>query len=251
MFFEKASTRIIGIGKFGQNALEVIKKSWSEEACIYLENAEEAGEFSYINLNLDTTEEEINSIFEFANTAIILSDASADLELTEKVAKTAKAEGLFTVIGLANGTEKQASVLEGVSDSAIMLPTSDYDVVFKFVETLINPMYVPGVIGIDWEDVKSLLKESGVGCFALGNGKEVDSIILDCLDNIPNGFELNTAKSVLINITSFMYDMYFIDCIMERVCEHLNDAAHVCYSAQIPDDLRTSYMGIIVVRMNK
>ncbi len=251
MNFEKTSTRLIGIGDFGQKAIEVIKKSWSEEACVCLENAEEYGGFSYAGLTLTTTEEEINSVFESANTVIILSDASADLELTEKVAKNAKVKGIFTVIGLANGTEKQASLLTGVSDSAIMLPTSDYDVVFKFVETMVVPMHIPGIIGIDWEDVKSVLSGAGVGCFALGNGKEVDSIILDCLDNLPDGFDLNTAKRVLINITSFMYDMYFIDGIMERVFEHLNDSAHICFSAQIPDDLRTSYMGIIVVRMNK
>jgi hypothetical protein len=192
--------------------------------------------------------EEIASIFESANSTVILADVSADFALTEKVAKTAKAKGLFAVIGLVNGNEEQASVLADISGSAIILPSGGDACVYHFASTVISPMNIIGLIGIDWTDVKNSLQDSGLGYFSYGNGNDIDSIVGDCPANFSEVCKLDIMKNVLINIETINdLGMYFIDGVVERTCEKLHDDASLCFSAQILDDShKVSVMGMIV-----
>ncbi|MCQ2181114.1 MAG: cell division protein FtsZ [Bacteroidales bacterium] len=85
------------------------------------------------------------------------------------------------------------------------LPKAD-EVLATAVKGIIEVIQKPGYINVDFEDVKTMMKNSGMALMGCGSGRGenriVDAIREAFESPLLNDFDLKTAKNVLINITT-------------------------------------------------
>ncbi|MBO4263249.1 MAG: cell division protein FtsZ [Bacteroidales bacterium] len=83
-------------------------------------------------------------------------------------------------------------------------PKAD-EVLATAVRGILEIIKTPGVINVDFEDVKSMMKDSGMALMGYGTGSGKDRIAqaVDQAFNSPllNDFDLKSARNVLVNIT--------------------------------------------------
>ena len=150
------------------------------------------------------------------------------------IAKMAKDKGILTVAVvtlpfLNEGKDARARAIDGVPeleknvDSLLIInneklyeffgdqliqdafPKAD-EVLATAVRGIIEIIKKPGYINVDFEDVKTMMKGSGMalmGC-GIGNGPDrIDDAIKEAFESpLLNDFDLKTAKNVLVNITA-------------------------------------------------
>ena len=121
-------------------------------------------------------------------------------EINAIVAQTAKAKGILTMtVAVAsvnsNGETEEIEKLKEVSDTVIVLslkklaetdPSATFDKIFekrdesfiKNVEFIANVINKQGVVNLDLDDVKKMLKDSKTAVTVFGKGEGQDSIKL-------------------------------------------------------------------------
>ena len=174
---------------------------------------------------------------------------------TPVIAKMAKDKGILTVavvtIPFQNEGDKALSrALEGIHeleknvDSLIIInnerlydyygdqlihdafPKAD-EVLATAVRGIIEIIKKKGYINVDFEDVKTMMKDSGMALMGCGTGKgpnRIEDAVKQAFDSpLLNDFDLKTAKNVLVNITGgknergiTMNDMKKINSLIEE-----------------------------------
>ena len=85
------------------------------------------------------------------------------------------------------------------------LPKAD-DVVTTAVRGIIEIIKKPGYINVDFEDVKTMMRNSGMALMGIGEGhgetRMKDAVKQAFESPLLNDFDLKTAKNVLVNITA-------------------------------------------------
>lgn len=89
------------------------------------------------------------------------------------------------------------------------LPKAD-DVITTAVRGIIEIIKKPGYINVDFEDVKTMMRNSGMALMGIGEGKGknriADAVKQAFESPLLNDFDLKTAKNVLVNITAARND---------------------------------------------
>lgn len=89
-------------------------------------------------------------------------------------------------------------------------PKAD-EVLATAVRGIIDIIKRPGHINVDFEDVKTMMKNSGMALMGRGTGKgenRIDDALKEAFESpLLNDFDLKTAKNVLINITAGKNDL--------------------------------------------
>ena len=150
------------------------------------------------------------------------------------IAKMAKEKGILTVAVvtlpfLNEGKEARARAIDGIHeleknvDSLLIInneklyeffgdqliqdafPKAD-EVLSTAVRGIIEIIRKPGYINVDFEDVKTMMKGSGMALMGCGTGKgenRIEDAVREAFESpLLNDFDLKTAKNVLINITA-------------------------------------------------
>ena len=89
-------------------------------------------------------------------------------------------------------------------------PKAD-EVLATAVKGIIEIIKKPGYINVDFEDVKTMMKNSGMALMGCGTGRgenRIEDAIKEAFESpLLNDFDLKTAKNVLINITTGKNDL--------------------------------------------
>lgn len=84
-------------------------------------------------------------------------------------------------------------------------PKAD-DVLATAVKGIIEIIKKPGFINVDFQDVKTMMRGSGMALMGTGEGRgknRVEDVVRNAFESpLLNDFDLKTAKNVLVNITS-------------------------------------------------
>ena len=110
-------------------------------------------------------------------------------------------------------------------------PKAD-EVLSTAVKGIIEIIKKPGYINVDFEDVKTMMRNSGMALMGCGHGcgpTRIDDAIKEAFESpLLNDFDLKTAKNVLINITTGKNEqglkMNDLDEINEKINEYTGGA---------------------------
>ena len=110
-------------------------------------------------------------------------------------------------------------------------PKAD-EILATAVRGIIEIIQKPGYINVDFADVKTMMKNSGMALMGCGSGigdNRIDNAIKEALESpLLNDFDLKTAKNVLINITIGKNDkglsMKELDTINTKINEYTGNA---------------------------
>ncbi|MBR5914136.1 MAG: hypothetical protein IKZ58_07235 [Selenomonadaceae bacterium] len=93
-------------------------------------------------------------------------------------------------------TEAQAADNKNLRDVLIQLPAQNFKQSAYNVASMVNDMVnVEGLVGLNFDDVKTLLKNSGQAIATIGEGKSGE----EALNNALEGHDIESARAFLIN----------------------------------------------------
>ena len=210
------------------------------------------------------TQEEIDRVALDKNTRMVFITAGmgggTGTGATPVIAKMAKDKGILTVAVVTlpfknEGREAMARAIDGVHeleknvDSLLIInneklyefygdqyvhdafPRAD-EVLSTAVKGIIEIIKKPGYINVDFEDVQTMMRNSGMALMGCGTGRGKDRIeqaVKEALESpLLNDFDLKTAKNVLINITAGNNDkglkMNDLNVINKKIAEYTGGA---------------------------
>ena len=210
------------------------------------------------------TQDEIERIAMDPNTRMIFITAGmgggTGTGAAPVIAKMAKDKGILTVAVVTlpfknEGKEAMARAIDGVHeleknvDSLLIInneklyefygdqyvhdafPRAD-EVLSTAVKGIIEIIKKPGYINVDFEDVQTMMRNSGMALMGCGTGRGKDRIeqaVKEALESpLLNDFDLKTAKNVLINITAGNNDqglkMNDLNVINKKIAEYTGGA---------------------------
>ena len=110
-------------------------------------------------------------------------------------------------------------------------PKAD-EVLATAVRGIIEIITKPGYINVDFEDVKTMMRGSGMALMGCGTGSgpdRIDQAVREAFESpLLNDFDLKTAKNVLVNITTGNNDqglkMNDLNLINQKISEYTGDA---------------------------
>ncbi|MCQ2153547.1 MAG: cell division protein FtsZ [Bacteroidales bacterium] len=179
---------------------------------------------------------------------------------TPVIAKLAKDRGILTVAVVTipfrnEGSAAYTRAIEGIEeleqhvDSLLIIDNEklyDYygdllvhdafpkadEVLSTAVKGIIEIIKKPGFINVDFEDVKTMMRDSGMALMGCGIGSGPDRIedaVHSAFESpLLNDFDLKTAKNVLVNICTGRNEqglkMNDLDQINEKICEYTGNA---------------------------
>ena len=213
---DNAVIKVIGIGTAGNEVLNKIAHRKISGV-----------EIARIDTNQENFNKEVEVALQNSDLVFILMEMSEkkNNEITGIVAQTAKAKGILTITVAvtsvnSNGETEEIEKLKEVSDTVIVLPlkklaeadpSATFDKIFekrdesfiKNVEFIANVINKQGVVNLDLDDVKKMLKDSktAVTVFGKGEGQDKVKLILEQLSNYPFSKNLSKkARKIMINI---------------------------------------------------
>lgn len=184
------------------------------------------------------SQEEIERVVLEGNTRMLFITAGmgggTGTGATPVIAKMAKDKGILTVAVVTlpfknEGRNAMARAIDGVHeleknvDSLLIInneklyeyfgdlyvhdafPKAD-EVLATAVKGIIEIIKKPGYINVDFEDVQTMMRNSGMALMGCGTGRgkdRIDQAVKEALESpLLNDFDLKTAKNVLVNITT-------------------------------------------------
>ena len=221
MEYQKAITKIIGVGQVGFKLCDYIKNNSCE--------CSDGEILKYTNIESKADNEKLNVELSDCDSVVIILDAMQEFEFAKKIASVSKSKNILTIVVLINGTTVQQNELVSVSDSVVELNMNDKndnfsEMMLHFAENVsLNRV---GLIGIDWYDVQSMFRNSG-------KAYVYESIAEDVITNkifqtLPTKIDCTTVKSAFIYIRlSEKQSLDYMDEIIESVSGKLNPEAEV------------------------
>ena len=109
----------------------------------------------------------------------------------------------------------------------------------------------PGLISLDFNDIKSVMQDSGMAMIGMGESDTGDRAIEsvnEALNSPLLDIDISTAKSALVNITgSSDLTLNEAEKIVQIVADELDPDANIIWGTQIQDDLASTVRTTIVV----
>lgn len=190
-----------------------------------------------------SSQEEIDKVVMGSNTKMLFITAGmgggTGTGATPVIAKMAKDKGILTVAVVTlpfrnEGNKALSRAIDGIHeleknvDSLLIInneklyeyfgdqlihdafPKAD-EVLSTAVRGIIEIIKKPGYINVDFEDVKTMMKDSGMALMGYGTGagpNRIDDAVQEAFKSpLLNDFDLKTAKNVLVNITGGKNEM--------------------------------------------
>ena len=224
--------KVVGIGTVGNDVLnKMMKKEIAEVEFVGIDTNQ--GNLDKLNveskiLASEDLSEKVQGTLKNTDLVFILTEMSEkkNNEIACIVSEVAKTMGIFTVVVVAtssnsNGEVEEIKKLEEVSDTVIVLPlkklmeadlSTTFDKLFekrdeifiKNVEFITNLIKKQGIVNLDFDDIKIMLRNSGEGVIAFGKGEGQNKVKLATEQIINSPFTKNIpkARKMLLSITA-------------------------------------------------
>jgi len=174
------------------------------------------------------------------------------------------AEGLKRRENAENGLEK----LQSAADTVIVIPNDKLlevapnlplnkafmvadEILGRAVKGITELITRPGLVSLDFADVRSIMKGSGMAMIGMGEAEAGDRAlesVYEALNSPLLDLDISNAKGALINISgSSDLTLQEAERIVEVVAEELDPDANIIWGAQIQDELQNVIRTTIVV----
>ena len=224
--------KVVGIGTVGNDVLnKMMKKEIAEVEFVGIdtnqENLDKLNVESKILASEDLSEK-VQGTLKNTDLVFILTEMSEkkNNEIACIVSEVAKTMGILAVVVVAtsinsNGEAEEIKKLEEISDTVIVLPlkklmeadlSTTFDKLFekrdeifiKNVEFITNLIKKQGIVNLDFDDIKIMLRNSGEGVIAFGKGEGQNKVKLATEQIINSPFTKNIpkARKMLLSITA-------------------------------------------------
>ena len=176
--------------------------------------------------------------------------------------------GIVTLPFTFEGTRRRRIAQDGISalseqiDALITVPNDrllatvgrDYnlsdafkiadDVLRQGVQGIAEVINVPGMVNVDFADVRSVLREAGTALMSIGHGQGRNRAQIAADEAIAGGFlnvTIRGAKRVLFNISGGEdMTLFEVNDVAERIGQAIDDAADITFGAVIDPSLHDS-----------
>ena len=176
--------------------------------------------------------------------------------------------GIVTLPFTFEGTRRRRIAQDGISalsnqiDALITVPNDrllatvgrDYnlsdafkiadDVLRQGVQGIAEVINVPGMVNVDFADVRSVLREAGTALMSIGHGQGQNRAQIAADEAIAGGFlnvTIRGAKRVLFNISGGEdMTLFEVNDVAERIGQAIDDAADITFGAVIDPTLHDS-----------
>ena len=116
------------------------------------------------------------------------------------------------------------------------------EVLVRAVKGIAELISKPGLVNLDFADVRTTMKNGGVSVIALGEGQGEDraeEAVFNALRNPLIDVSIENARSILVNVSGSS-DLQLIEVkeVVELVTEQVNPSAQIIYGALIDEDLK-------------
>ena len=171
---------------------------------------------------------EVQDVLKGTDLVFILTDVAEkeSNKIAQIVSKTAKTMEILTIVVVAtpvNSNEEPEEIekLKEVADTVIMLPLHKLaeanpevsftqifekrdEIFIKNVEFITNLIKKQGIVNLDFDDVKEILKNSGesVTAFGKGEGQDKVKLVTKQIINTPFVRNIPKARKILLSITA-------------------------------------------------
>lgn len=171
---------------------------------------------------------EVQDVLKGTDLVFILTDVAEkeSNKIAQIVSKTAKTMEILTIVVVAtpvNSNEEPEEIekLKEVADTVIMLPLQKLaeanpevsftqifekrdEIFIKNVEFITNLIKKQGIVNLDFDDVKAILKNSGesVTAFGKGEGQDKVKLVTEQIINTPFVRNIPKARKILLSITA-------------------------------------------------
>lgn len=136
-------------------------------------------------------------------------------------------------------TEAQAADNKNLRDAIIQLPAQNFnDKIFEVANAFNDILNVEGPVGLDFDDVKSILKNSGKAVAFIGEA-EGENAVKNCVENALEGRDIKSARGVVANFkgSANAYTMSEINAAMEKIQAAISDGAQIIWGVTVDESL--------------
>lgn len=157
-------------------------------------------------------------------------------------------EGVDTLISISN--DKLLSIL-GPKTSLLNAFWICDDTLRQAVQGISDLILLPGIINVDFADIKSILENSGTALFGIGKSRgqkraeeaAIKAVSSPLLDLSPKG-----AKGILFNVSGDKdISLAEVDEVAKVVCQEINPEAKVIFGAVQDEKLRKGEIKVTVI----
>ncbi|UCE10824.1 MAG: cell division protein FtsZ [Candidatus Thorarchaeota archaeon] len=115
------------------------------------------------------------------------------------------------------------------------------EVLVRAVKGIAELISKPGLVNLDFADVRTTMKNGGVSIIALGEGQgeeRAEEAVFNALRNPLLNVSIENARNILVNVSGST-DLQLIEAkrVVELVTEQVNPGAEIIYGALIDQDL--------------
>ena len=227
-----AGIKVVGIGTAGNDVLNKMVQRKVEEVDFVGIDVNQ-GNLDKLNVKpkilvSENLSREVQDVLKGTDLVFILADVAEkeSNKIAQIVSKTAKTMEILTIVVVAtpvNSNEEPEEIekLKEVADTVIMLPLQKLaeanpevsftqmfekrdEIFIKNVEFITNLIKKQGIVNLDFDDVKEILKNSGesVTAFGKGEGQDKVKLVTEQIINTPFVRNIPKARKILLSITA-------------------------------------------------
>ena len=148
----------------------------------------------------------------------------ADENISTQIAELAETDLKVAILPSANLDKEKLEKFQGVADSLIILEKKNVELMLSAVRCINSLVSEPGVVGLDFADVKSVLEKSGRGYVGYGRATGEQPII-EAMNSAINSLKdtLHNSKRLLVCFFGWYENLQRIEANEATI---LQEAAH-------------------------
>lgn len=228
---DKVTIKVVGIGAVGNDVLnKMVQRKVEEVEFVGID--EDQGNLDKLNVGekilvSENLKKEVEDVLKNTDLVFVLTEISGQKnnDIASIVSEVSKTMEILTIVVVAtsidlNEEDEEIEKLKEVSDAVITLPlkklveadsSATFDKIFekrdeifiKNVEFVANMLNKKGIVNLDLDDIRAMLKDSGttVTAFGKGEGQDKVKLVIEQVSNCPFTKSLSKkARKIMINI---------------------------------------------------
>ena len=252
-----AKIKVIGVGELGakvinhalENSVEGVGLAVVDTDNATLLNSSAPQRLKINEIDSEDSEDKIKQLIERVDMIYLVSDLNRK-ELTLMIAEQFKNNEILSLCLIDSAADDDyINKLKSLFDTVIINDTDDLELIFQYVRGVTDLIAVPGLVGLDFADVKDVTSHAGEGCVgygeASGDNATVEAVKLAI--NSTKG-KLKNAKSILLNIlgSADSLSMMEVNEASTDVQEAVHEDAEIIWGVTSDETLEDVIKAVIV-----
>ena len=180
--------------------------------------------------------DEINEVLKGADMVFIIAGAQ-----TSSVAEAAKEIGALTIAFVDEEIESKAI------DTFFVISDSDKAIIPRIIKAIADLIAVPGLVNLDFADVKSILGNAGRAYAGAGEAQETANAVKAAINNVSDN--ISSSRSLLLNIIGATegLSMMEVSVASMAVQEASHEDAEIIWGVSIDESLGDKIIATIII----